>query len=59
MASLRGLYWNCCWSIFINDVDSETEYMLSKFVVGTKPSDSVQIPEGRVAIQRDLDRHMK
>jgi len=33
--------------------------MLSKFVVGTKPSDSVQIPEGRVAIQRDLDRHMK
>ena len=52
MESLRGPYWD----IFINDVDSEVECTLSKFADDTKRSGTVETPEGRDAIQSDLDK---
>lgn len=53
----RGQYWGpVLFNFFINDLNDEAEYTLTKLVYDKKLGGVGDMPEGRAAIQGDHDR---
>ncbi|RMB97131.1 hypothetical protein DUI87_26415 [Hirundo rustica rustica] len=59
--AVRGLYWGpVLFNIFINDIDEEDKFTLSRFADAThKLSGRGDAPEGQDGIQRDLHKFEK
>ena len=58
-APQRSVLGQVFFSIFINDIDIGIECPLSKFIVDTKLSDTVDTTEEKDFTQRNMDRQMR